>query len=159
MRKRLFLALTLLLFAPLCQAQQLFVDPGLQLRLSSEALATVDNGIPLVLRIELKEDSMLSRLPGVGMLERQNFTLKRHALSRRYMVMNEVQRTPLIFDNAQSAVAYIVRQANGLLRGREDSRLRVYLNKFDLPHTLRLKAYLSDDWDISSQWVSWTSAK
>lgn len=132
------------------------------LELSDEARAAVDAGISLsfTCRYAIREPWWFFARERHSRTHR--YTLKRHALSNRYIVTTDETSTPRIFRSAWEATNYIAEQASKLLESYSSDdqayAMRISLNKYDLPTPMRLKAFIASSWDIDTGWIQWASA-
>jgi hypothetical protein len=141
-----------------------FLNARIEYRLSSEARAALESGVPLTLRLDVEllntrrfwfdnEDAAL----------RQRYQLEYHALSERYIVLNINSGDQASFATLFAALAYVGRveqlpllDAALLDSGRDyDLRLRVALDVEQFPGPLRLLAFWRRDWSLASDWYRW----
>ncbi|MBX2849209.1 MAG: DUF4390 domain-containing protein [Acidiferrobacterales bacterium] len=89
------------------------------------------------------------------------FTISRHTLSNRYVVKRDDLSTPHMFRSIPEAMNYIGSQALGLMESYtsfdSQRRMRISLNKFELPAPMRLQAFLLSNWDLDTGWLAWDS--
>lgn len=140
------------------------LDANVDYHFSDAAMEALQNGIPLVLEIEIKVGRQRDWLWTDTVAElSQRHRLQFHALSDRYVVHN------LNTDQRQSFAAlddalYVL----GVLRGFPmlDQRLlesgtdyqiglRATLVVEELPTPMRLWAYVSEQWRLDSAWYRW----
>mgnify|MGYP001232452370 FL=1 len=133
-------------------------------RFSPPALEALQNGVPLIVELEMEVrrrrawvwDETVYALT-------QRFRLEYHALSRQYLVRNLNSGERRGFPTQSGALGFMGQLKDfplldqGLLTPGEryDGALRVLLDREALPAPLRLVAYLSDDWRLSSEWYTW----
>lgn len=172
------LCLLLLLNSPASQAAEAFVIKSLETRLhdnvysfstrieygfSSEALAALENGVPLIilLNIEVQEERWYWNKT-IAQLE-QGYLLIYHALSKKFILHNLNSGTQTDYSNIDSALHALGYLANlplidaKLLKpeARYILRLRSRLDIESLPAPMRPLAYISSDWRLQSDWYTW----
>ncbi len=141
------------------------LDADLRLALSREMAHALNNGLPLafVLEFELYEPRRLLWDQQVARLT-QEYVLRYHALSRRYLVFNrntEQQRSFPTLEAALKALAHVddlpvLDQA--LLRPGQPylARVRIGLDEAQLPVPLRVKFFFKRAWKAQSPWAELT---
>jgi hypothetical protein len=141
-----------------------FLDADATLVLSSEAQQALESGLTLTIRYEVQ---FLNRLRLWWDLEeatlRQLYRLSYHVLTNRYVVVNVNSGDQLVFDGLRAALAYIGRldrlplidEAVLDADRRYEVRVRVVLDKEELPGPLRLLAFWRRDWSLGSDWYTW----
>ena len=93
----------------------------------------------------------------------QRYEIQYHALTDQYLLHNKNSGAHLIFSSLDSALFSLghVRQLPlidaSLLEADADYlvRVRSRLDFRSLPVPLQLKAYLSSEWRVSSEWYPW----
>ena len=144
-----------------------FLNARLEYRLSTEARAALESGVPLTIRLEIE---ILNRRPfwmdteTAGLIQR--YQLEYHALTERYIVRN------LNLDD-QASFATLFAALNDLGRVDDlpvidaavldpdrgyDIRIRALLDTEQLPGPLRLLAFWRRDWSLGSEWYRWPLA-
>lgn len=140
------------------------LNAKLQYRLSAAAREALENGVPLTLAIDMEVrrrrkwawDETVYTLA-------QRFRLEYHTLSRQYLVTNLNSGVRRAFPNREEALRYMGQIQDfplldkKLLEPKQRYRgaLRARLDLEELPTPLRLFAYISDDWRLSSEWRTW----
>ncbi|HSH30822.1 MAG TPA: DUF4390 domain-containing protein [Thiohalobacter sp.] len=140
------------------------LDARLDFTLTQEARTALENGVPLVLllQIEVLEprdylwDKVVARL-------QQRYRLSYHALSERYIVQRLNTGVRTSFPSLEGALYGLGRvEALPVLdRSLLESghayygQLRISLDTEALPTPLRVWAYVSADWRLSSDWYPW----
>lgn len=129
------------------------------IELSPQAQEAINNGVSLTI------DCDFANIENVLIFNRKSnetnhrFTLSRHALSNRYMVKQDSLSRPRIFRTIPEATHYISTQAVALLETytiyNTDQKMRLSLNKFELPGPMRLQAFIFDEWDLDTGWIAW----
>jgi hypothetical protein len=143
------------------------LDAQFTIRLSSGAQEALENGLPLVLELQVqlvKTHKWFWDTVDVDLTQRRQ--LQYHALSRSYLVKNlnagtqgnyrgledalraagTIQNLPLTNVPLQAGRRYLVR-----IRGSLDIE--------SLPTPVRLLAYISSAWDMQSEWYAWPLAR
>jgi len=141
------------------------LDADLHLSLSREMTQALNNGLPLafVLEFELYEPRRLLWDQRVARLT-QEYLLRYHALSRRYLVFNrntEQQRSFPTLVAALKALAHVnglpVLDQALLQPGRPYlARVRIGLDEAQLPVPLRVKFFFKRAWKAQSPWAELT---
>ncbi len=139
------------------------LDSRIEYSLSEEALSALKNGVPflILMNIEVEQvrwywDKTLAELE-------QGYLLLYHALSEKFIVHNlnsGVQDHYSSLDAALNALGHISKLPlidAKLLdpKMRYQVRMRTYLDIESLPAPMRPLAYISSDWQLDSDWVSW----
>lgn len=131
---------------------------------SKPALEALQNGVPLIVELEMAVRRRRAWVwdETVYTLS-QRFRLEYHTLSRQYLVNNLNSGVRNGFVTIRAALQFIG-QINdfpfldkGLLAPNEryEGALRAWLDIESLPAPLRLLAYLSEDWRLTSEWYTW----
>jgi len=143
------------------------LDARIDYTLSTDAREALTNGVPLTLRldIEILRPRPLMWDEVVASLN-VRYRLSYHALSRRYLVENRASGAQHSYNTLYQALT-----ALGTIRALPvldkrllevgqvyDARLRVVLDREDLPAPLRLMAYFSRAWTLNSPWFRWSLA-
>lgn len=140
------------------------LDADIDFRFSEASLEALQNGIPLVLEIQIKVEKPREWLwsETVASLS-QRHRLQYHALSDRYVVHNlntGLRQSFARLENALDALGALREFPmldRRLLEG--DTRYRVKLRAGlvveELPTPIRLWAYASDQWRLDSDWYTW----
>lgn len=140
------------------------LDAQIEYRFSKAALEALQNGVPLTVAIEMEVRRRRSWLWDETVYAlTQRFQLEYHALSRQYLVSNLNSGERRAFPSQPTALAFMGRMQHfplldrGLLAkdGRYEGALRAVLALDALPGPLRLVAYLSNDWSMTSEWRTW----
>ena len=137
----------------------------IEYRFSNAALDALQNGVPLTVEIEME---VRRRRPWLWdetvYALAQRFQLEYHALSRQYLVSNLNSGERRGFPTRAAALRFMG-QINdfplldrSLLTGDEryEGALRARLDLEALPAPLRLFASLSEDWRLTSEWLTWS---
>ena len=140
------------------------LNAQLEYRFSDESLKALENGVPLVVEIEME---VRRRRPWLWdetvYALAQRFQLEYHSLSRQYVVSNLNSGERRGFATRPTALRFMGRIDNFPLLDRSllvageryEGALRARLDLEALPSPLRLFAYLSEDWRLSSEWYTW----
>ncbi|MFP4610962.1 MAG: DUF4390 domain-containing protein [Thiohalophilus sp.] len=137
-------------------------------RLSREAVNAVKNGVPLIIALDIRVDRKrrwwldkeLATLT-------QNYLLLYHALTEKYVIHNLNSGIQENYHNLDTALWSLGRindlpliDANLLEPGAEYGiELRARLDIESLPAPMRPLAYISSDWQLQSDWYSWSLAR
>lgn len=140
------------------------LNAKLQYSLSAVAREALENGVPLTVAIDMEVrrrrkwawDETVYSLA-------QRFRLEYHTLSRQYLVTNLNSGVRRAFPNQEEALRYMGQIQNFPLldkkllepKQRYKGALRARLDLDELPTPLRLFAYISEDWRLSSAWRTW----
>lgn len=141
-----------------------YLNAELDLYLTDAVIEALESGVPITLELQIEVvnprdwwwDETAYALS-------QRYLLKFHALTRQYVLTNlnsRVQHTYPTRAAALGALSSINRlpilDRSALRVGVNYlGRLRVRLALEQLPSPLRVWAYLSSDWDLSSDWHQW----
>lgn len=135
----------------------------IEYRFSEEAIRALQNGVPflILLNIEVEQIRWYWN-KNLAELE-QGYLLLYHALSEKFIIHNlnsGVQDHYASLDEALSALGRInnlpLLDAKLLLPdARYQVRMRTKLDIESLPAPMRPLAYISSDWKLDSDWVSW----
>ena len=140
------------------------LDAVFEIRLSEGAREALENGVPLVLELQVQA---LERQPwlwdAVVAEQKRSRQLQYHALSRTYLVKDldtGFQRSFRYLDEALQAAGVLEDVSVldfELMKGkrRYAVRLRGSLDIESLPTPVRLLAYVSSAWDMDSEWHQW----
>lgn len=140
------------------------LDARLQLVLSDDALAALDNGVPLT--IELKLEVIRERRFMLDATDAElsvHYELEYRPLSQRYIVRNLNSGEQDSFATLYSALNNLGRIQQlpvidvSLLEGNADYRMRLQalLSTQQYPAPLRLLFFWRDDWQLKSEWYEW----
>jgi hypothetical protein len=141
-----------------------FLYASIEYRLSSDARAALESGVPLTIRLDVEllndrrfwfdnEDAAL----------RQLYQLEYHALSERYIVLSVNSGDQASFSTLFAALTYLGRIEHLPLIDAAlvdpdhgyDLRLRAVLDVEQFPGPLRLLAFWRRDWSLGSDWYRW----
>lgn len=140
------------------------LDARIEYDFSEATMEALRNGVPLTIQLQMevlrRRDWLWDET--VASLQ-QRFRLEYHALARQYLVTNLNSGALHSFPTQGTALEYLGR-INGfpfldksLLHDGERyyARLRARLDIEALPAPLRLTAYLSKNWRLTSEWYVW----
>jgi hypothetical protein len=142
--------------------QVYYLDADLEYQLGPEPLAALSNGVPLGLAVEIQVIQPQRWLPDETVAAlRQQFRLKYHSLTERYVVTNLNSGERRSFTSRIEALDYAgsIRDLpiidRSLLDPALSYRMRVQarLDLDSLPAPLRFWAYVSTDWRLASEWL------
>lgn len=140
------------------------LDADIEYRFSEASQEALQNGIPLVLEIEIKVERLREWLwPETVATLSQRHRLQFHALSDRYVVHNLNTDQRQSFARLETALETLgtLREFPMLDRrllqadARYQVKLRAGLVVEELPTPIRLWAYASDQWRLGSDWYTW----
>ncbi len=140
------------------------LNARLQLPLNDRVRTALTDGVPLTLVLELE----VSRArhywldEGVASL-RQEYQLQYQAVSERYVVRNLNSGELSSYPDLNAAIDQLARISGlpvldeSLIRrgSRHEFSLRVTLNSGDMPETLRVLMFWTDDYHKVSEWYTW----
>lgn len=144
------------------------LDAVFNIRLSGGAREALDNGVPLVLDLQVQA---LEKQPwlwdAVVAEQKRRRQLQYHALSRTYLVKDlstGFQRSFRYLEEALQDAGVLedvsVLDYQAMKDGRQYAvRLRGGLDIESLPTPVRLLAYVSSAWDMDSEWHQWRLAR
>ncbi len=143
------------------------LDARIECTLTPRVEEALENGLPLAIEIEvevLRDYFGVWRQPIAHLAQR--YQLRYHALTRQYRVTQLNNGEERHYSNLELAL-----EALGTLRALPmldrrllklgadyQARLRARLDIESLPVPLRVSAYLSDDWRLTSAWYQWPLA-
>ena len=140
------------------------LNANIHYRFSDEALDALDNGVPLVVELDIvidrKRDYVWNET--VASLH-QRYQLSYEALTQRYVVTNLNSGADTYYGSRAAAIAALGDVDNlpildaGLLSPEEQYvvSLQASLALDALPVPMRVVGYFSSNWRIASEWVSW----
>jgi hypothetical protein len=141
-----------------------FLYAAIDYRLSSDARAALESGVPLTIRLEVELlNDRRFWFDGEDAALRQLYQLEYHALSERYIVQSLNSGDQASFTTLFAALNYLGRierlpliDAALIERGHAyDLRLRAVLDVEQFPGPLRLLAFWRRDWSLGSDWYRW----
>ncbi|MEE9342579.1 MAG: DUF4390 domain-containing protein [Gammaproteobacteria bacterium] len=126
--------------------------------------AALDNGVPLVVRVNIKVIRQHNRFwKTTESVVNKRYRIQYHALSQRYIVKNLKKNTQTSFRfisdvlEAIGTVYDVPVIRDSQVQGRKDYRVRMQVS-FDvesLPTPIRLWAYFGSDWKLTGGWHEW----
>lgn len=139
------------------------LDARIDYRFSAEALKALRNGVPLLILLDIQVRQKRWYWNRTLAELEQGYLLLYHALSEQYIIHNLNSGAQEHFRSLGAALASLGRIRNlplidaRLLQADEDYevRLRTYLDIESLPAPMRPLAYISSDWQLDSEWVTW----
>ena len=142
------------------------VNADIHYRLTGPVLDALHNGVPLTieLRIELLQKRDWPWWDETVAVIKQRYRLRYFALAQHYVLSNLNMGTETSYQNLDGALEALGKlkelpllDQNLLPSGGEyTARMRVALDIESLPAPLRLLAYLSSRWRLTSEWYTWT---
>lgn len=145
--------------------EEMLVDFDLDLALSDQAEEALLRGIPLIITIEveLERDRPLMWDTRITSWER-HVEISYHALSERYLVQETGRGEIQNFLNLSTVMNVIGKQRSLKIPVPQlptnpeinyQVKVRAHLDSEALPTPLRLMAYLSPSWRLSTGWTPW----
>jgi len=138
------------------------LNANINYELSDDVLEAINNGIEITMLVTIKIEQPRSYLWDLLIAEKtQRYELKYHALSGQYLVKSDIgeQRSYLSLASALRALGQIralpiLDQTQ--LQDPQDVmvRIKTELDTNALPAPLRPVAWLSKQWNLSSEWFS-----
>lgn len=142
-----------------------YLNARIDYELSGKLMEVMHKGVPVVvaLNIEFEQRRQFLWNEAVAQLE-QRYRLEYHALTRQYLVTNLNSGSQQSFPTLEVALAQLgtvedlpvldeqlIEEA-----GHYIGLMRASVDVSELPTPLRLRAYFSADWHLTSEWYSWT---
>ncbi len=143
----------------------IYLDARLQLVLSGQALAALDNGVPLTIELMLEVVRERRFLPDPADAELAlRYELEYKPLSQRYIVRNLNSGEQDSFATLYSALNNLGRIQDlpvldlSILDPEADYRFRLQalLSTQQYPAPLRLLFFWRDEWQLKSEWFEWS---
>ncbi len=141
-----------------------YLNARIDYKLSDKVLEVMHRGVPIVVVLDIKFqrsrkfiwDDEIAQLV-------QRYQLEYHALTRQYQVTNLNSGSQHSFPTLEVALALLgtvvdlpVLDKQLLDKdGQYIGFMRASVDVGELPTPLRLRAYFSTDWHLSSEWYSW----
>lgn len=131
---------------------------------SQATLDALNSGVPLTISLEIEVLRKRDWLWDETVAElQQRFRLEYHALARQYLITNLNSGEFKSFPTRDTALEFLgnIRDFplldRSLLNDNEPyyAQIRTALDIEALPTPLRIVAYLSGDWRLSSEWYAW----
>ena len=148
----------------LMQNRVYLLNASFSYQFSSEAIEALEHGVPLLILVDIEivtprwywSDKVIAELE-------QGYLLLYHALSESYVVHNLNSGTQNNFITLKQALNYLssikelpILDANILSPDKDYYlRVRTHLDIESLPAPMRPLAYISSDWQLSSDWYEW----
>lgn len=142
-----------------------WLDADIDYRFGAKALKALNNGVPITVQLDIEVSRHRNYLwdKKIASLE-QRYQLRYRALTRHYLLKNLNSASERVFSSLKSALAALGKVQNlpmldrNVLDGtrRYTARMRASLDIEALPVPLRLLAYLSAAWHLSSEWYQWS---
>ncbi len=140
------------------------VSANINYEFSDVAIEALQNGVPLLILIDIKVDRERNWWLDKNIAElQQGYLLLYHALSEKYIVNNLNSGAQENYDSLNAAVAALgqlnnlpLLDANLVNKNyRIIVRLHTYLDLEALPAPMRPVAYISSQWRLESDWYEW----
>jgi hypothetical protein len=141
-----------------------FLTADIAYRLHSEAIQILERGLPI--RIELQVELFLQRRywRDKTILEKNKiYTLKRNALTERFILTASDEQTQQSFATAEQAInslrilegVYLTEESNILDPQDTQARARLIVDVRHFPEPLQYLSKYWDDWRLVSEWYVW----
>lgn len=140
------------------------LNAKIEYRFSDEALVALKSGVPLLVLMDIEVDKIRGWWFNKTVAElQQGYLLLYHALSEQFIISNlnsGTQENFYTLTNALSALGNIKHLPlidSNILEADADYKVNVR-TRFDiesLPAPMRPIAYISKQWQLDSNWVSW----
>jgi len=157
--KMIVLLITIIFSTTVCFAQSESPENELSIVLSNQAQQALNNGVLLTIDCEFANIESWWFFSRAMNKKTHQFSLSRHTLSNRYIVKRDNLTTPNMFRSIPEATNFIAAQSLSLLETYttydKQRKMRLSLNKFELPAPMRLQAFLLDKWDLDTGWLEW----
>ncbi len=140
------------------------VSAQIDYQFSDVAIEALQNGVPLLILIDIKVDRERSWWLDKNIAElQQGYLLLYHALTEKYIVNNLNSGAQDNYDSLNAALSVLGRlEALPILdanlvnkNNRIIVRLHTYLDLEALPAPMRPLAYISSQWRLESDWYEW----
>lgn len=141
------------------------INAKLTYRFSEEALNALKNGVPLIILLDIEVEKKRSwwMNKNIATLE-QGYLLLYHALSEKFVLHNLNGGTQENYSNLSNALYALgnlqqlpILDADLLEKDADYIfRLRSFLDIESLPPPMRPLAYVSSQWQLESDWYTWT---
>lgn len=141
-----------------------YLDAHIDYAFSGAALEALQNGVPLVVALEIEINRERDYLWSENIASlRQRYQLAYEALTGRYVVTNLNSGADAYFPTRAAAVAALgdIDRLPLLDAGLIDQHehysvaLQVSLDLDALPVPMRVMGYFSSDWRLASEWYTW----
>ena len=140
------------------------LDVRADYHLSNAAIEALVSGVPITFELQMEVVSPREWLWARTIAKlSQRYRIEYYALTRQYLVTNLNSQSQIIYSSQQGAlealgvVTELPLIDKHLLNEGElyEGRLRTRLMIEELPTPLRVLAYLSSEWRLSSEWYVW----
>ena len=141
------------------------INASLKFKFSDEALNALENGVPLIILFDIEVEKQRNWWINKNIATlAQGYLLLYHALSKKFVLHNLNSGTQENYSNLSSALYALgnlqhlpVLDAELLEKDADYIfRLRSYLDIESLPPPMRPLAYVSSQWQLESDWYTWT---
>lgn len=141
-----------------------YIDASLKMDFSPAVIEALENGVSLTLKIELRLEEINSWFDTILKRSSLQFELRYHALTEIYSIKNLLTEQEYSFNSRKKAMELLgtITHAHLIEKQKLDSSkehtlyLRVLLDIWKLPDVLLPVASLSDEWNLTSQWYTWS---
>jgi hypothetical protein len=147
-----------------------FTNPSfrkIELSFTQQMRDALVSGVPLNLELDFVYITPRLFVDNHSLFERHAYEIKRHALSNRYMVLHNHETRPQLFatligltDHLGSESLRLFAQYSRLHEAQVTTEasvphLRLALDKYKLPGPVRLGAFVSNQWEFDTGWITW----
>ena len=145
-------------------AEVYVLDAQVDYQFSAVVLKALENGVPLVIELEIEVVRRRTWLWNEQETQlAQRYQLSYHALTEQYLVKNLNSAVQQNLPSTEAAINALGQVTNLPLLDKRllvpgenyTVRLRARLDLDALPTPLRLPAYLSPQWRLTSEWYTW----
>ncbi len=141
-----------------------YLNAKIDYELSDKLLEVMHKGVPVVMVLDIKfqRSRKYSWDEAITQLV-QRYRLEYHALTRQYQVTNLNSGSQHSFPTLEVALTSlgtvielpVLDQKLTEESGQHIGLMRASVDVSELPTPLRLRAYFSSDWHLTSEWYSW----
>jgi hypothetical protein len=139
------------------------LDSRIEYRFSDEALTALQNGVPFLILVNIEVEQVRWYWNKTMAELEQGYLLLYHALSEKFIIHNLNSGAQDHYSSLEAALSALGQITNlplidaKLLQpaAHYQIRMRTYLDIESLPAPMRPLAYISSDWKLDSDWVSW----
>jgi len=142
-----------------------YLNARIDYKLSDKVIDALQKGVPIVFKVEIEISRVRDYIWNETITDlRQRYQLEYHALTKQYIVHNINSGSRHSFPSLNVALSVLgtivdlpIVDKNLLETGQQyNARIRAELDIDKLPVPLRLLAYLTSGWSLSSEWFLWS---
>ncbi|MFK8069084.1 MAG: DUF4390 domain-containing protein [Gammaproteobacteria bacterium] len=140
------------------------VNADLYYELGEKAVEALNNGIPLTFYIEVEFEQPRKLIWNKPLIRHShNIKLVHHSLSEQYVLTNLATKAQFSFDSLSDALLKlgkisklpVVEEKQVTFENVLHGKIRSGLDIEALPAPMRIQAWLSSEWRISTGWIEW----